>query len=125
MSVAIDEMRAMLAAFRASPWRELHARSGPWELFFAKSGGGANPMIGAVTHPGEIQTIDAPHLGMFFPMRVAGDTIGAGDVVGQIEVLGEREDIRATRGGRIAAMLFGEGALVEYAMPLVRVAVAT
>lgn len=124
MSAAVDEVRAMLALFAKSRWRDLHLRSGGWEIFLAKPGGAANPMVAAAAAATAeiIATLEAPHLGLFYADVATGDTVAEGTVLGQLEVLGEREDLRAERPGRVAAILAEDGALVEYGIPLIRLA---
>lgn len=118
MSDTVMQLRALMAAFVKSPWRDLHVRSGGWEIFLAKADGAANPMMAAPDGP----TLDAPHLGLFFATLASGAAFDAGAVIGQIELLGEREDIRADMAGRIDAVLAEDGALVEYGAPLLRLA---
>ena len=122
---AAGEVRAMLAAFVKSPWRDVHLRSADWELFLAKPDGAANPMRSGVASatPGaaaeRTDTMDAPHLGLFFASVTAGQRVRQGDPVGELEVLGEREPIAAPYAGRVVAVLAEEGALVEYGAALI------
>jgi acetyl-CoA carboxylase biotin carboxyl carrier protein len=119
MSDTVVQVRALMAAFVKSPWRDLQVRSGGWEIFLAKPDGAANPMLAVAA---ETTTLDAPHLGLFFATLARGAVFDAGAVIGQIELLGDREDILADTAGRIDAILAEDGALVEYGAPLLRLA---
>lgn len=121
MSDTAMQVRALMAAFVKSPWRDLHVRSAEWEIFLAKTDGAANPMM-AAPRASDGPTLAAPHLGLFFATLARGTAFDAGAVIGQIELLGEREDIFADTAGRIDAVLVEDGALVEYKAPLLRLA---
>ena len=116
----VEEARAMLGLFAGSPWRDLHVRGGGFELFLAKMGGSANPMIRLAVDECGAQ-IFAPHLGLFFASLPAGAPLEADTVIGQLEVLGEREDVRAGRAGHLASILVADGVLVEYETPLAQI----
>lgn len=125
MSSTIEEVRALLAGFVQSPWRDLHFRSGGWSLFMAKADGGANPMLAragaAVTAmAAALRDVAAPHLGIFSARVAAGTEIVAGQVIGQIDKLGEATDVVSEVAGRVAEVLPKDGDLVEYGAPLVR-----
>lgn len=117
----VEDTRAMLRLFAAGSWRDLHVRCGGYEMFLAKPGGATNPMNDR-TLPSAPGIVNAPHLGLFFASLAAGAAVEADTVVGELEVLGEREDIVAGRAGHVVALLVADGALVEYATPLVRIA---
>jgi biotin carboxyl carrier protein len=119
MSELVEEVRALLAAFVHSPLRDLHLRTGGWEVFLARPNGAANPMTTA--KPAEA-SITASHLGLFFGRLTVGANVEPDTVIGELELLGEREDVLAGRAGRVTAILPADGALVEYGQPLVRLA---
>lgn len=118
----IEEARAILALFARSNRRDLHVRTGGYEMFFALPGGAANPMLRAAPATETCEPVQAPHLGLFFAALAAGALVEPDTVIGQIEVLGEREDVVAGLAGRLEAMLVADGVLVEYAQPLARIA---
>ncbi len=125
MSSTIEEVRALLAGFVASPWRELHVRGGDWSLFMAKANGGANPMLvragqAAAAAVAALREVTAPHLGIFSARVAPGAEVQVGTVIGQIDKLGEATDVVSDVAGRIAAVLPSDGDMVEYGAPLVR-----
>jgi biotin carboxyl carrier protein len=129
MSSTIEEVRALLASFTASPWRDLHVRSGGWSLFMAKADGGANPMLaraGAAVAAvvAALREVTAPHLGIFSARVTPGAVVDVGTVIGQVDKLGEATDVVSDVAGRIAAILPQDGDLVEYGAPLVRMETA-
>ncbi|WP_411338745.1 acetyl-CoA carboxylase biotin carboxyl carrier protein subunit [Sphingopyxis sp. J-6] len=126
MSSTIEEVRALLASFTASPWRDLHFRSGGWSLFMAKADGGANPMLARAGQAvaaavAALRDVTAPHLGIFSARVAPGAEVEAGTVIGQVDKLGEATDIVSETAGRVAAILPSDGDLVEYGAPLVRI----
>jgi biotin carboxyl carrier protein len=125
MSSTIEEVRALLAGFVQSPWRDLHFRSGGWALFMAKADGGPNPMLeraGAAVAAvaAALRDVTAPHLGIFSARVAPGTDVVAGQVIGRVDKLGEATDVVSEVAGRIAAVLPRDGDLVEYGAPLVR-----
>ncbi|MGH6650045.1 MAG: biotin/lipoyl-containing protein [Sphingopyxis sp.] len=129
MSSTIEEVRALLASFAASPWRDLHVRSGGWSLFMAKADGGPNPMLaraGAAVAAvvAALREVTAPHLGIFSARVAPGTVVDVGTVIGQVDKLGEPTDVVSDVAGRIAAILPQDGDLVEYGAPLVRMETA-
>lgn len=129
MSSTIEEVRALLAGFVQSPWRDLHFRSGGWSLFMAKADGGPNPMLvraGAAVAAvaAALREVTAPHLGIFSARVAPGTEVEAGTVIGQVDKLGEATDVVSEVAGRIAAVLPRDGDLVEYGAPLVRMETA-
>lgn len=129
MSSTIEEVRALLGGFVASPWRELHVRSGDWSLFMAKANGGANPMLAragqaAVAAVAALREVTAPHLGIFSARVAPGAEVQVGTVIGQVDKLGEATDVVSDVAGRIAAVLPSDGDMVEYGAPLVRMETA-
>lgn len=129
MSRTVEEVRAMLATFAQSPWRDIHFRSGGWSLFMAKADGGPNPMlaragqaIAVVT--AALRNVTAPHLGIFSARVAPGAEVEVGTVIGQVDKLGEATDVVSDVAGRIAAILPNDGDMVEYGAPLVRLETA-
>ena len=129
MSSTIEEVRALLAGFVQSPWRDLHFRSGGWSLFMAKTDGGPNPMLaraGAAVAAAvaALREVTAPHLGIFSARVAPGAQVEVGTVIGQVDKLGEATDVVSEVAGRIAAVLPNDGDMVEYGAPLVRLETA-
>lgn len=126
MSSTIEEVRALLAGFVQSPWRDLHFRSGDWSLFMAKANGGPNPMLAragqavAAAAAAALRDVTAPHLGIFSARVAPGAQVEVGTVIGQVDKLGEATDVVSEVAGRIAAVLPADGDMVEYGAPLVR-----
>lgn len=122
MSSTIEEVRALLAGFVQSPWRDLHFRSGGWSLFMAKADGGANPMLARAGQAvaAALRDVTAPHLGIFSARVAPGTRVDVGTVIGQVDKLGEPTDVVSEVAGRIAAVLPADGDMVEYGAPLVR-----
>lgn len=127
METLIRELRAMLLQFEHSPLKDFYFRRGEWAMFFARPGGGANPMlagddaaeaepVAAVAAP-----LCAPHLGLFEPACAAGDSVVAGAVIGRIDVLGRKTDVVADKTGRIAQVLVAANDLVEYGDALMEI----
>ena len=132
MDTLIREMRAMLLQFERSPLKDLYFRRGDWAVFFARPGGGANPMLAA--EDGEVvapvaaaalrAVLRAPHLGLFEPACTVGETVAAGALVGTIDVLGRRTEVLAEVSGRIAGVLVAANDLVEYGATLIEMETA-
>lgn len=125
MSTAVEEVRALLANFVQSSWRDLHFRAGSWSVFMAKADGGPNPMLGRAGHAlaavvAALREVTAPHLGIFSARVAPGTKVEAGTVIGQVDKLGEATDVVSDVAGRIAAILPADGDMVEYGAPLVR-----
>lgn len=125
MSSTIEEVRALLAGFVQSPWRDLHVRSGGWSLFMAKANGGPNPMLARAGQAvaaavAALREVTAPHLGIFSARVAPGADVQPGTVIGQVDKLGEATDVVSEVAGRIAAILPNDGDMVEYGAPLVR-----
>jgi len=125
MSSTIEEVRALLAGFVQSPWRDLHFRSGGWSLFMAKADGGPNPMLvraGAAVAAvaAALREVTAPHLGIFSARVTPGTQVEVGTVIGQVDKLGEATDVVSEVAGRVAEVLLQDGDLAEYGAPLVR-----
>ena len=129
MSSTIEEVRALLAGFVQSPWRDLHFRSGGWSLFMAKADGGPNPMLARAGQAvaavvAALREVTAPHLGIFSARVAPGAQVEVGTVIGQVDKLGEATDVVSEVAGRIAAVLPNDGDMVEYGAPLVRLETA-
>lgn len=125
MSSTVEDVRALLASFVQSPWRDLHVRSGSWSLFMAKAEGGPNPMLaraGAAMAAAvaALRDVTAPHLGIFSARVAPGTDVQVGTVIGQVDKLGEATDVISDVAGRVAAVLPADGDMVEYGAPLVR-----
>ncbi len=125
MSTTVEEVRALLASFVQSPWRDIHFRSGGWSLFMAKADGGPNPMLvragqAVAAAVAVLCDVTAPHLGIFSARVSPGTQVEVGTVIGQVDKLGEATDVVSDTAGRIAAVLPNDGDMVEYGAPLVR-----
>ena len=125
MSTTVEEVRALLATFVQSPWRDVHFRSGGWSLFMAKADGGPNPMLARAGQAvaaavAALRDVTAPHLGVFSARVAPGAEVQVGTVIGRVDKLGEATDVVSDAAGRIAAVLPNDGDMVEYGAPLVR-----
>lgn len=126
MSETIDDVRAILRDFRASPWRDLFVKSNDWQLFLAKPGGGPNPLQAVACMPDDEEAIaagvcaTAPHAGVFVPQVQAQQTVSQGDLLGSVRVLDRETPILADAPG-VIQWLRAEGTFVEFANELVRI----
>ncbi len=74
--------------------------------------------------------VTAPLLGTFYrapkpgapPFVDVGSVVEADTVIAIIEVMKLMNTVRAGRAGRVTEILVGDGALVEYGQPLLRLA---
>jgi acetyl-CoA carboxylase biotin carboxyl carrier protein len=79
---------------------------------------------------GEGDAVTAPLLGTFYrapkpgapPFVEAGSMVDEDTVIGIIEVMKLMNTVRAGRRGRITVILAGDGTLVEFGQPLLRIA---
>lgn len=137
MTDIITDTRALLRLFRQSGYADIHLRSGDYELFVARPGGGANPLhapvaVEAAPVPSAVpveaakaeQLVAAPHIASFVSALAVGSAVAAGDSVARIELLGEPIDLCADQAGLVTEVLAEPGALIEYAAPLVRLLAA-
>ncbi|HUD90975.1 hypothetical protein [Sphingobium sp.] len=138
MTDIVTDTRALLRLFRQSGYADIHLRSGDYELFVARPGGGANPLHAQVVAeaaaapsaaaPMETekveQLVSAPHIASFVSALSVGSTVVAGDAVARIELLGEPIDLCADQPALVTEVLAEPGALVEYGAPLVRLLAA-
>jgi len=84
----------------------------------------------AATDTGEGEAVTAPLLGTFYrapkpgaaPFVEAGSMVEEDTVIGIIEVMKLMNTVRAGRRGRITVILAGDGTLVEFGQPLLRIA---
>jgi biotin carboxyl carrier protein len=136
MNDIVTDTRALLRLFRQSGYGDFHLRSGDFEMFVARPGGGANPLraVAAVEAVPPSQTavpsaaterlVSAPHIASFVSALPVGSAVAAGDAVARIELLGEPIDLVAEGPGMVTEVMAQPGALVEYAAPLVRLLAA-
>ncbi|SER84935.1 biotin/lipoyl-containing protein [Sphingobium sp. YR768] len=138
MTDIITDTRALLRLFRQSGYADIHLRSGDYELFVARPGGGANPLhapvaVEAPPAPPAVVPVEtakvehlvaAPHIASFVSALAVGSAVAAGDSVARIELLGEPIDLCADQAGLVTEVLAEPGALIEYAAPLVRLLAA-
>ncbi len=84
----------------------------------------------AAADTGEGDAVTAPLLGTFYrapkpgapPFVEAGSMVDEDTVIGIIEVMKLMNTVRAGRRGRISVILAGDGTLVEFGQPLLRIA---
>ncbi|NWK94427.1 hypothetical protein DM806_01730 [Sphingobium lactosutens] len=137
MNDIVTDTRALLRLFRQSGYGDIHLRTDDYELFVARPGGGANPLRAPIDRAAAVpesappieatgaeQVIAAPHIASFVFALAVGSTVAAGDAVARIELLGEPIDLFAEQPGMITEVLVQPGALIEYAVPLVRLLAA-
>jgi acetyl-CoA carboxylase biotin carboxyl carrier protein len=121
-AIVLENVRALLAAFARSPWRDLHLRTELAEVFIAKTNGGANPMVAQQADQHNVKTVRAPHIASMLSVLPNGTKIAAGDVVATIELLGAPIEIVSADAGTILSAEGFPGGLVEYDQPLVTLA---
>lgn len=107
----ISEVRAMLALFARSEWKDLHVRTPSIELFIAKPGGAANPI--AITASDAI-AIRAPHVATLLSLADVGAVLTEGQTVAVIELLGEKIEVPTVCAGLVTAHRAMPRELVEY-----------
>jgi acetyl-CoA carboxylase biotin carboxyl carrier protein len=142
------QIKAFIDAMAASDLEEMEVRHEGWELRLVRHSHGAasvpavapqaavpapsrsdepaHPAPAAVAGPQEIR---APMFGVVHlqqapgepPFVRVGDVIEAGQMLCAIEAMKVFNDVRADRGGRIAAVLVASGAEVEAGQPLVTI----
>lgn len=131
---AINDARALLGTLLASDWREIHVISGGTEIFLARPGGGANPMLAApaAPHPAAPETIapareravKAPHVATLVDVLRVGTAVAAGDAVATLRVLDEQEVVAAPVAGTLYRIDAEVGVLLDYGAPLLVIAEA-
>jgi acetyl-CoA carboxylase biotin carboxyl carrier protein len=131
---AVQDARALLKAMKSGDWQELHLVSGDTEIFVARSGGGANPMIsppqqGPVAATAAVQPapdtetiIAAPHVATLVDLLDVGSRVAAGEKVATLHVLDDAQDVEAPVAGVIASHKAQPGILVEYGDELLMIA---
>lgn len=137
MSDIIADTRALLRLFRQSGYADMHLRLDNYELFVARPNGAANPLLvrcvpvggealssAPTTSIANEQLLSAPHIASFVSALAVGSAVSAGDAVVRLELLGERIDLFAKAPAMVTEVLVEPGALVEYAVPLVRLLAA-
>ena len=111
MTDPITEIRALLMQFAASGLKDMYFRSQDWTVFMAQRDGAANPM----QLPGrQLETVRAPHLGLFEPACAAGDHVAAGQIIAMVDVLGRKTEVTSAVPGRVVAVHFAPHDLVEF-----------
>lgn len=118
----VAELRALLAQFGKSGLKDLYLRNGEWGVFLAQPGGGTNPMRQRAITPVQTLAVTAPHLGLFEPACTPGDDLAIGALLGMIDVLGRKTEVVTGAAGRVAAVHFGTGDLVQFGETLVEIA---
>ncbi len=129
MSEAIDEIRAILRDFCQSPWRDLFVRTGDWQLFLVRPGGGLNPIQAHVRddHTGaqlamavNDSVVTAPHLGLFIPDCQADVKVKEGAIIGSIRALDRDTPVFAAVEGAVD-WLAGDNEFVEFGAALAEI----
>ncbi|ETI63761.1 hypothetical protein C100_11320 [Sphingobium sp. C100] len=132
---AIDDARALLDTLLTSGWQQLHVASGDTEIFLARKDGGINPMRVVAQRPapaiaapaaqvGPETAVPAPHVATLEHALAVGTHVTAGQTVATVRVLDEREDVAAPVSGMIVRVDAEPGALLEYGVTLLSIAVA-
>ena len=134
MKVMVDNARVLLAQFARSDWRELHVHTPDGEIFIARAGGGANPMLrpaaGEAALPpvaadAALVTIAAPHVATVAWILAPGSPVGVGTVVARLDLLGETVEVSSAGAGVVAARHVADGDFVEYDAPLLAISPAS
>jgi acetyl-CoA carboxylase biotin carboxyl carrier protein len=123
MTDPLTEMRALLMQFEKSGLKDMYVRSNDWTVFMAQPGGAANPMRLAADTQHMIETVTAPHLGLFEPICSPGDAVAAGQTIAMIYALGRKTEVTSGSAGRVTAVLFSANDLVEFGEAVVAIAV--
>lgn len=129
-TLPIQDIRAMLLQFEKSSLKDLFFRSADWTMFFARDGGGPNPLLSAQREfeadvtAAQLASVHAPHLGLFEPRCAVGESVAAGALLGLLDVLGRKTEILSNEGGRIRSVLVAPHALVEFGDDLVEMDVS-
>jgi acetyl-CoA carboxylase biotin carboxyl carrier protein len=110
----ITELRALLLQFQKSGLKDMYVRSEGWTVFMAQAGGAENPMRLAAGAHQVVETVTAPHLGLFEPICSPGDVVAAGQVIAKINVLGRKTEVTSGNAGRVAVVHFAANHLVEF-----------
>ena len=87
------------------------------------------PMPAAAADTADGEAVTAPLLGTFYrapkpgapPFVEIGSEVQEDTVIAIIEVMKLMNSVRAGRSGRVTAILVGDGTLVEFGQPLVRI----
>ena len=144
------QIKAFIDAMAASDLEEMEVRHEGWELRLVRRSRGAAPdAVRTTAAPAAVpapprsqeparstpaaaagpQEILAPMFGVVHlqqapgepPFVRVGDVIEAGQMLCAIEAMKVFNDVRADRGGRVAAVLVASGAEVEAGQPLVTI----
>jgi biotin carboxyl carrier protein len=120
VSDPITEIRALLMHFTRSGLKDMYLRSADLTVFMAQPGGADNPMQIAAEPVAEGAAaadpvyVTAPHIGLFAPICAVGDVVTAGLIIAMIDVLGRQTEVTSPASGRVTALPFGAGELVEF-----------
>jgi biotin carboxyl carrier protein len=126
MNKVISDTRALLRIFEKADYRDLHLRLDGYTVFFAKSGGGANPMHNRVApflaRSTSSYTIAAPHIASLASVLPTGSIVAVGDVVARLSLLDEFIDVTADQAGTVEAVSAEVGDLLEYGSQILELA---
>jgi acetyl-CoA carboxylase biotin carboxyl carrier protein len=126
VSMVISDTRALLRIFEKSDFRDLHLRLDGYSVFFAKPGGGANPMHDCVAavpaRATSSHTIAAPHIASLASVLPTRSIVAIGDVVARLSLLDEFIDVTADQAGTVEAVSAEVGDLLEYGAPILELA---
>jgi biotin carboxyl carrier protein len=131
----VNDARVLLGLLQRSQWGDLHVRTPDGEIFIARHGAGANPMLlpgvanrhagathsGPETGPIMSRVIRAPHVASVIEVLPAQSEVAVGTVICRLGVLGEIVEVASPHSGVIGELLAALGTLVEYDSPLVTI----
>jgi acetyl-CoA carboxylase biotin carboxyl carrier protein len=143
MGLTVDDVRALLAAFEASPWQEMAVTSGSDRMEVSRRPAAPTPAAAAPAEgvvdrvfpglPSQAapvpRPVTSPSVGVFrrapsptaAPLVEVGAPVGPDDLVAVLEVGAAVRPVPAGVAGTVSAVLVDDGAMVEYGDPLVLV----
>jgi acetyl-CoA carboxylase biotin carboxyl carrier protein len=124
MMDALREVTLLLEEFAGSEFRDIYLRTSRYELFVAKPGGAANPLLDQTTPDAgsNHQILQAPHVATVVSSLASGVRVTRNTPVMVLELLGELLELPSGVDGVIDAVLVEPGSFVEYETPLIRIA---
>lgn len=132
VAAVIDDARALMDALLANDWSEVHVTGNDFEIFIAREGGGANPMLdpdlgdgqNEAVAAGPARTLSAPHVATVEWVAAVGVRLEVGQTVVRLSVLDEVSELPAVAGCTVVRVHAVPGQMVEFGAPLVDVAEA-
>jgi biotin carboxyl carrier protein len=127
---AVDDLRALMQAFGAGDWRELHIADGDTQIFIARDAACVNPLHGALgqgsnstSAPGKLTDVTALHVCTVDAVAVSpGSAVREGDILATISVLDEAMPVFAPCAGMVSAVAVAPGMLAEFGTLLMQIA---